>query len=65
MSNILVDYNNFKKDIADVLNKYINKVPAIFITEHLSKLEKQFNTLAEEQLKQQMKSEVAECQTKE
>lgn len=52
MSSIIIEYEDFKKEIAEVLNKHIQSLPAIFITEYLNKLEVQFNVLAQRQLKE-------------
>jgi hypothetical protein len=52
MGSIITEYEDFKKEMAEVLNKHINTLPAIFIVEYLDKLEGQFNVLAQRQLKE-------------
>lgn len=52
MKPLLIEYEDFKKEIAEVLNKHIQSLPAIFISEYLDKLEGQFNVLAQRQLKE-------------
>lgn len=52
MKPLLIEYEDFKKEIAEVLNNHIQTLPAIFISEYLSKLEGQFNVLAQRQLKE-------------
>jgi hypothetical protein len=53
--NLLVEYESFKKDIADDINKYIDVVPAIFISEFLDKLVIQFNEIAKVQMSESIK----------
>ena len=53
--NLLVEYESFKKDIADDINKYIDVVPAIFISEFLDKLVIQFNEIAKVQRSESIK----------
>jgi len=53
--NLLVEYESFKKDIADDINKYIDVVPAIFISEFLDKLVIQFNEIAKIQMSESIK----------
>lgn len=50
MKPLLIEYEDFKKEIAEVLNNHIQTLPAIFIAEYLGKLEGQFNALAHRQL---------------
>ena len=52
MSNIITEYEDFKKEMAGVLNKHIQTLPAVFISEYLEKLTGQFNALAVRQLKE-------------
>lgn len=52
MTNLIVKYDMFKKDISSTLNKYIDDIPAVFIAEHLDKITKQFEQLSNSQLKQ-------------
>ena len=53
--NLLFEYESFKKDIADDINKYIDVVPAIFISEFLDKLVIQFNEIAKVQMSESIK----------
>lgn len=52
MGSIITEYEDFKKEMAGVLNKHIQTLPAVFISEYLEKLTGQFNALAVRQLKE-------------
>jgi hypothetical protein len=52
MGSIITEYEDFKKEMAGVLNKHIQTLPAVFISEYLEKLTGQFNALAIRQLKE-------------
>ena len=45
----IVNIEDFKKEVAGNLNKYIDKVPAIVISDFLGKLSSQFGELARQQ----------------
>ena len=51
----IVNIQEFKQVIADDLNKYLDKVPAVVIADFLAKLSTQFNDLANQQYKEAMK----------
>lgn len=51
MSSIITEYNDFKRDITDVVNKHLNKLPAVFISDFLDKLNKEIRVVADNQLK--------------
>ena len=51
----IVNIQDFKQEIADNLNKYLDKVPAVVIADFLTKLGTQFNELANQQYKEAMK----------
>ena len=51
----IVNIQDFKQTIADDLNKYLDKVPAVVISDFLAKLSAQFNDLAMQQYKEAMK----------
>lgn len=52
MSSIITEYDDFKRGIADVVNKHIDSLPAIFIAEFLYKVMGDVNVLAQRQLKE-------------
>lgn len=52
MSSIITEYDDFKREIADVVNKHIDSLPAIFIAEYLYKVTGDVNVLAQRQLKE-------------
>ena len=51
MSSIITEYDDFKREIAAVVNKHIDSLPAIFIAEYLYKVTGDVNILAQKQLK--------------
>ena len=51
MSSIITEYDDFKHEIAEVVNKHIDSLPAIFIAEYLYKVTGDVNILAQKQLK--------------
>lgn len=55
--SIIVLYNDFRKEIADSTNQYIDKLPAIFISEYFEKLSREFRGLAQQQLLAEMNKE--------
>lgn len=55
--SIIVLYNDFRKEIADTTNQYIDKLPAIFISEYFEKLSREFRGLAQQQLMAEMNKE--------
>lgn len=52
MSSIITEYDDFKREIAGVVNKHIDSLPAIFIAEYLYKVTGDVNALAHRQLKE-------------
>ena len=50
--SIITEYDDFKRGIADVVNKHIDSLPAIFIAEYLYKVTGDVNVLAQRQLKE-------------
>lgn len=57
MSNILTEYEDFKREMAEVVNKHINSLPAVFIADFLEKMNRELRSVAEEQLKQTVAKE--------
>lgn len=55
--SIIVLYDDFRKEIADTTNQYIDKLPAIFISEYFEKLSREFRGLAQQQLLAEMNKE--------
>ena len=55
--SIIVLYNDFRKEITDSTNQYINKLPAIFISEYFEKLSREFRGLAQQQLMAEVSKE--------
>lgn len=51
----IVNIEDFKKEVAESLNKYIDKVPAIVISDFLGKLGSQFGELARQQYEEAQK----------
>lgn len=51
---MLKEFDNFKKDITEVMNKYVNEIPAIFLAQHLEKIVMQLNEVAKEQLETEL-----------
>ena len=47
---LIVLYEEFKENVADITNQYIDSLPAIFIAEFYDKLASQFRGLAQQQL---------------
>ena len=45
-------FEEFRKDMANTMNKYINQIPAVFIEQHLMKLANECNNIAQVQLTQ-------------
>ena len=60
----IVNIEDFKKEVAGSLNKYIDKVPAIVISDFLGKLGSQFAEYARQQYEQAQKL-LAESEGKE
>ena len=50
----IVNIQDFKQTIADDLNKYLDKVPAVVISDFLARLSARFNDLAMQQYKEAM-----------
>ena len=55
--SIIITYEDFRKEIADTANQYIDKLPAIFISEYFEKLSREFRGLAQQQLMAEMNAE--------
>ena len=55
--SIIVLYEDFRKEIADSTNQFIDKLPAIFISEYFEKLSREFRGLAQQQLLAEMNKE--------
>lgn len=50
-------YKDFKVDMANTINKYINELPAVFITDYLNLMVSQFSALEQTQLVEITKEE--------
>ena len=50
MSNLLTEYEDFKKEVAEAVNNHINSLPAIFIADFLDKMNNDIRAVAKEQL---------------
>lgn len=50
-------YKDFKIDMANTINKYINELPAVFITDYLNLMVSQFSALEQTQLVENTKEE--------
>ena len=50
-------YKEFKADMANTINKYINELPAVFITDYLNLTASQFSALEQTQLVEVTKEE--------
>lgn len=61
-TSIITDYEKFKKETADIANKYIDKIPAVFIAEFYEKLTTNFKLLAQQQLMEEIKKSESEVQ---
>lgn len=61
-TSIIIDYEEFKKETADIANKYINKIPAVFIAEFYEKMATNFKLLAQQQLMKETKKSESEVQ---
>ena len=55
--SIIILYDDFRKEIADSTNQYIDKLPAIFICEYFDKLSREFRGLAQQQLMAEVSKE--------
>lgn len=55
--SIIILYDDFRKEIADTTNQYIDKLPAIFISEYFEKLSREFRGLAQQQLMAEVNKE--------
>lgn len=55
--SIIVLYEDFRKEIVDTTNQFIDKLPAIFISEYFEKLSREFRGLAQQQLLAEMNKE--------
>lgn len=55
--SIIITYEDFRKEIVDTTNQYIDKLPAIFICEYFDKLSREFRGLAQQQLMAEMNTE--------
>lgn len=51
----VIDNQEFRQKTADVLNEYIDKVPALTIADFLNKLSKQFSDIAKQQYENALK----------
>lgn len=55
--SIIILYDDFRKEIADTTNQYIDKLPAVFISEYFEKLSREFRGLAQQQLMAEVSKE--------
>lgn len=55
--SIIILYDDFRKEIADTTNQYIDKLPAVFISEYFEKLSREFRGLAQQQLMAEVNKE--------
>lgn len=55
--SIIITYEDFRKEIVDTANQYIDQLPAIFICEFFDKLSREFRGLAQQQLMAEMNTE--------
>ena len=55
--SIIVLYEDFRKEIADSTNQFIDKLPAVFISEYFEKLSREFRGLAQQQLMAEVSKE--------
>ena len=55
--SIIILYDDFRKEIADSTNQYIDKLPAVFISEYFEKLSREFRGLAQQQLMAEVSKE--------
>ena len=59
-TSIIIDYEEFKKETADIANEYINKLPAVFMAEFYEKLAINFKLLAQQQRAEETKKSESE-----
>lgn len=55
--SIIILYDDFRKEIADTTNQFIDKLPAVFISEYFEKLSREFRGLAQQQLMAEVNKE--------
>ena len=55
--SIIILYDDFRREITDTTNQYINKLPAVFISEYFEKLSREFRGLAQQQLMAEVNKE--------
>ena len=60
MANIVTEYEDFKRETAEVVNKHLNSLPAVFICDFLDKMNKELRLVAEQQLKTMTEKESEE-----
>lgn len=57
MRNLIIEYEDFRNEMAEVLNKHIQTLPAVFISEYLEKLTVNFKSLSQKQLSEAITKE--------
>lgn len=55
--SIIILYDDFRKEIVDTTNQFIDKLPAVFISEYFEKLSREFRGLAQQQLMAEVNKE--------